>query len=64
MTEKLTVETERETDGRWLAEVMEIPGALAYGTTHDEAVARVRALVLAIIADRLAYGDAHEADAW
>lgn len=46
------VETERETDGRWLAEVVELPGAMAYGETQDEAVAGAEALALRIIADR------------
>jgi predicted RNase H-like HicB family nuclease len=41
---KLTIETERETDGRWIAEVMEIPGVIVYGSTIDEAIAKVQAL--------------------
>jgi predicted RNase H-like HicB family nuclease len=40
------VETELETDGRWLAEVVELPGVLAYGSTQDEAIAHVQALAL------------------
>jgi predicted RNase H-like HicB family nuclease len=47
------VELEREDDGRWIAEVVEMPGALAYGATEDEAVARVQALALRVVADRL-----------
>ena len=47
------VEVEREMDGRWLAEVVELPGVLAYGTTDDEAIARVQALALRVVADRL-----------
>jgi predicted RNase H-like HicB family nuclease len=39
---KLTIETERETDGRWIAEVMEIPGVIVYGSTIDEAIAKAR----------------------
>ena len=49
----LTVELEQEIDGRWLAEVPELPGVLAYGATRPEAVARVQALALRVIADRL-----------
>lgn len=47
-----TVETERETDGRWIAEISQIPGALAYGVTRDEAIARVEALGLQVLADQ------------
>ena len=47
------IELERETDGRWIAEVAELPGVLAYGATQDEAIARVEALALRVIADRL-----------
>ncbi len=45
------IEVEREADGRWIAEVSSIPGALAYGATHVEAVSHVEALVLRILAD-------------
>jgi len=48
-----TVEFEREDDGRWLAEVLELPGVLAYGQTSDEAIARAQALALRTVADRL-----------
>ena len=43
---------EREDDGRWLAEVIELPGVLAYGTTRQEAVERAQALSLRVLADR------------
>ena len=49
----MKVEVDREQDGRWIAEVPVIPGAIAYGTTRDEAVSKVEALVLRILADRL-----------
>ena len=52
-----TIETEREMDGRWIAEVMEIPGALVYGDTEDEAVAKVQALALRVLAERLEHGE-------
>jgi predicted RNase H-like HicB family nuclease len=55
---KMAIETERETDGRWLAEVPELPGALVYGQTREEAIARVEALALRVIADRLDNGEA------
>lgn len=53
-----TVEYEREKDGRWLAEVVEMPGVLAYGSTSDEAIAKAQALALRVLADRLEHGDA------
>jgi len=55
------IETERETDGRWLAEVVELPGTVAYGSTKGEAVPRVQALALRVVADRLEHDEAgHE----
>jgi predicted RNase H-like HicB family nuclease len=51
------VELEQEEDGRWIAEVVEIPGALAYGKTQEEAMARVEALALRVAADRLEHGE-------
>jgi predicted RNase H-like HicB family nuclease len=53
----LTVEVEQEVDGRWLAEVPELPGVLAYGTTRPEAIVRAQALALRVIADRLDHGE-------
>lgn len=53
----MTIEAEREDDGRWLAEVMELPGALAYGPSREEAVAHAKALALRVIADRLDHGE-------
>jgi len=53
-----TVEYEREDDGRWLAEVTEMPGVLAYGGTSDEAIAKAQALALRVLADRLEHGEA------
>ena len=52
------VEIEQEDDGRWLAEVVELPGVLAYGATPDEARAKVQALALRVLADRLEHGEA------
>ena len=53
-----TVEYEREEDGRWLAEVVEMPGVLAYGSTSDKAIAKAQALALRVLADRLEHGEA------
>jgi predicted RNase H-like HicB family nuclease len=52
-----TVEHEQEDDGRWLAEVLELPGVLAYGNTREEAISRVQALALRVLADRIEHGD-------
>ena len=52
-----TVEYEQENDGRWLAEVLELPGVLAYGQTSDEAIAKAQALALRVVADRLEHGE-------
>ena len=51
------VETEREDDGRWLAEVIELPGVLAYGDTEQVAVSKIQALALRVIAERLEHGE-------
>jgi len=48
-----TVATELETDGRWIAEVVEIPGVMKYGATREQAIAQVVALALSAIADRI-----------
>ncbi|HVT57182.1 MAG TPA: type II toxin-antitoxin system HicB family antitoxin [Thermoanaerobaculia bacterium] len=55
---KLTVELDRETDGRWIAEVVDLPGVLAYGSTRDEALASAQALALRVVADQLEDGAA------
>jgi predicted RNase H-like HicB family nuclease len=54
---QLTIEIEREVDGRWIAEVLEIPGALAYSRTRAQAAAAVEALALRVIADRIEHGE-------
>ena len=56
----LTVEIEQEEDGRWIAEVVELPGVLAYGPTREGAMANAQALALRVLADRL---EQHEAPA-
>lgn len=54
----LTVEIEREEDGRWIAEVPQLPGVLAYGQSREEAIARAQVLALRVIAERLEHGEA------
>lgn len=54
----LKVELEQEEDGRWIAEVIELPGVVAYGSTLEEAKAKVQALALRVVADRLEHGEA------
>jgi predicted RNase H-like HicB family nuclease len=51
------VEVEQETDGRWLAEVVDLPGVMAYAATRDGAVQGAEALALRVIADRLEHGE-------
>jgi predicted RNase H-like HicB family nuclease len=51
------IEIEQEEDGRWLTEVPELPGVMVYGATREEAVARVKALALRVLADRLEHGE-------
>ena len=53
-----SLQLEQEVDGRWIADVPEIPGVLAYGATPDEAAARAQTLALRVIADRLEHGEA------
>jgi predicted RNase H-like HicB family nuclease len=53
-----TIEVEQEDDGRWLAEVADLPGVLSYGVTRQEAIERVQALSLRVLADRLDHGEA------
>jgi predicted RNase H-like HicB family nuclease len=54
---RFTIETEQEDDGRWIAEILEIPGALVYGDNQQQAVAQVKALALRVIADKLDHGE-------
>lgn len=54
---KFTVELDREEDGRWIAEVLDLPGVLAYGATRDQALAAAQALALRVVADRLEHGE-------
>lgn len=54
---RFDVDTGREDDGRWIAEIAVLPGVLAYGATREEAVRKVEALALRVIADRLEHGE-------
>lgn len=54
---KLTIEIEQEEDGRWIAEVMELPGVIVYGETQEHAVSRAQALALQALADQLEAGE-------
>ncbi len=49
----LTIEVEQEEDGRWIAEVIDLPGVLAYGQTIEEAITKVQALALRVLADKI-----------
>jgi predicted RNase H-like HicB family nuclease len=54
----LTIELDKEEDGRWIAEVVDIPGALAYGATPEQAKAKAKAIALRVLADQLEHGEA------
>jgi predicted RNase H-like HicB family nuclease len=56
-TMPLTIEVGHEEDGRWLAEVPELPGVLTYGQTRQETIDRAQALSLRVLADRLDHGE-------
>jgi len=53
----LTIEFDREQDGRWIAEIPELPGVMVYGETAEDAKAKVEALALRVLADRLEHGE-------
>jgi predicted RNase H-like HicB family nuclease len=55
---RLTIEFEREDDGRWIAEIPELPGVVTYGATQTQAAQRARALALRVLADRVEAGEA------
>ena len=54
---QFTVVTERETDGRWIAEILEIPGAMKYGESRESAIAGAEALALRVVAERIEAGE-------
>jgi predicted RNase H-like HicB family nuclease len=53
----VNIEIEREEDGRWIAEVFDLPGVMSYGQSREEAISKVEALVLRVLADRLEHGE-------
>jgi len=53
----MNIEIERETDGRWIAEVPDLPGVMSYGKSREEAITKVEALALRVLADRLDHGE-------
>mgnify|MGYP003504353790 FL=1 len=58
MSVSFPIELDREADGRWISEIPDLPGVLCYGTTRDEAMARVQALALRVLAERLEQAEA------
>ena len=54
----MKIEIEREQDGRWIAEVPDLPGVVVYGQSREEAISKVEVLALRVIADRLDHGEA------
>jgi predicted RNase H-like HicB family nuclease len=52
---KLTIDLDREEDGRWIAEALELPGVMSYGQSRDEAISNVERLAIEVIADRIAH---------
>ena len=52
-----TLEIEQETDGRWIADVQELPGVMVYGSTREVAIAKAKALALRVVADQLEEGE-------
>ena len=54
---KYNIQFEQEHDGRWIAEVPDLPGVLAYGGTKDDALAKVEALALRVVADKIEHGE-------
>jgi len=53
----MRIEVEKEKDGRWIAEVPDLPGVMLYGRNRKEAISKVEALALRVIADRIEHGE-------
>ena len=53
----MKIEIDREEDGRWIAEIPDLPGVMVYGASRDEAISKAEALALRVLADRLDYGE-------
>jgi predicted RNase H-like HicB family nuclease len=54
---KLTIDLDREEDGRWIAEALELPGVMTYGKTREEAISNAERLAIEVIADRITHGE-------
>jgi predicted RNase H-like HicB family nuclease len=54
---KIQIEIDREDDGRWIAEALELPGVMTYGATREEAISNTERLVIEVIADRIQHGE-------
>ena len=55
--DRMKIKIEREEDGRWIAEIPDLPGVMVYGTTRDQAISKAEALALRVLADRLDHGE-------
>jgi predicted RNase H-like HicB family nuclease len=53
----MKIELEQEDDGRWIAEIPYLPGAMVYGSTKEESICKVKALALRVLADRIEHGE-------
>ncbi|MEK7793312.1 MAG: type II toxin-antitoxin system HicB family antitoxin [Candidatus Hydrogenedentota bacterium] len=53
----MIMDIERETDGRWIAEIPDLPGVMAYGESREEAISKAKALALRVLADRVEHGE-------
>ncbi|MBI1747096.1 MAG: type II toxin-antitoxin system HicB family antitoxin [Acidobacteria bacterium] len=53
----MNIEIEREEDGRWVAEIPDLPGVMTYGQSREESISKVKALALRVLADRLEHGE-------
>ncbi|MEA1959281.1 MAG: type II toxin-antitoxin system HicB family antitoxin [Chloroflexota bacterium] len=53
----MKIEIEKEADGRWIAEIPELPGAMVYGQSRKQAISKAEALALRVMADRLEHGE-------
>ena len=56
-TMQFTIETEQETDGRWIAESAELPGVMKYGKSREDALSQAEALALRVMAERIEQGE-------
>lgn len=57
MSMKVSIETDREDDGRWIAEALELPGVMSYGATREEAISNTEKLAIEVIVDRIQHGE-------